>query len=172
MAIVSLYVATSIDGKIAGPNDDISWLPDPSADEFGYEAFLASVEALVMGARTYEVGVREGGWPYGDRDAYVFTSRHLQRAAPSVHLTAEKPAALVHRLRSTLQGRVWVVGGARVAGVLLDGGLVDEVVLTVVPVVLNQGIGLFDHVAKPLHLRLREARTLGESGAVQLTYGW
>jgi dihydrofolate reductase len=169
VGLVSLYVATSLDGKLAGPNDELDWLPEPSAEEdYGYAEYLGTVRALVMGSRTYEVARRLGPWPY-TKPAFVFSRREIQVSEPGVTVVHEDPVAFVRRLAGEVDGRVWVVGGGRLAAPLLSAGVIEEVVLTLIPVVLGPGIGLFDDVRRRLVFELEVTRSW-PSGVVQATY--
>jgi dihydrofolate reductase len=167
---VVLYVATSLDGYLADEDGGVDFL-DPFDEEDapdGYEAFLAGVNCLLMGSHTYEQVLGFGDWPYGDRPTYVLTTRDLPRAGESVELVAGDAAALARRLRREY-GTVWLVGGAELAGSLLRAGAVDEVRLTVVPVVLGGGIRLFAGATGRHGLALRDHVARG-AGVVELRY--
>ncbi|MDQ3290177.1 MAG: dihydrofolate reductase, partial [Bacteroidota bacterium] len=74
MRKLKLYIATSLDGKIARKDDSIDWLPDPnSGEDYGYQNFLSKIDTLVMGFRTYQICLKFGEWPYNRKDTFVFT---------------------------------------------------------------------------------------------------
>jgi dihydrofolate reductase len=153
---VTLYVAVSLDGYVASPDGGVSWLEafGPSDDEGGpgsFGTFLATVDCLVMGSRTYEQVLSFGEWPYGDRPTVVVTSRDLPRATAAVEFvdTGEREGAGdagVAELAADLRrrhGHVWLVGGAHLARSFLRADAVDELRLTVAPLLLGDGIPLF-----------------------------
>jgi dihydrofolate reductase len=167
-----VFIATSLDGFIAGPGDDLSWLPEPRDDEdHGYGAFIADVGALLMGRRTYEVVVGFGGeWPYGERPVLVATGRPLDApAAPSVRTAAGRAEELRAAALGAAGGRdVYVDGGALIR-TMLAAGLVDEMTITLVPVVLGDGVPLLGGLRRRLDLETVDARRF-DDGLVQLTY--
>jgi dihydrofolate reductase len=119
-----------------------------------------------MGSRTYEQVLDFGDWPYGDRPAYVLTTRDLPRATGSVELVAGDAAELARRLRRE-HGTVWVVGGADVAGALLWAGPVEELRVTLVPVLLGGGIHPFGGATGRHDLTLQGVSSRG-NGVVEL----
>jgi dihydrofolate reductase len=170
------FLAVSVDGFIAGPNDDLSWLPPPDpADptQAGFREFLAEIGALLMGRRTYDVVAGFGGeWPYGDRPVFVATTRPLPAATPAPTVRrAEGPleAMIDAAVRAAGPRDVYVDGGALVRAVSSAGRL-DEMTLTTVPVVLGAGTPLFDaSTPERVGLELVESRVVG-SGLVQSRY--
>jgi dihydrofolate reductase len=173
---VRVFLAQSLDGFIAGPNDDLSWLPQPDpaegpdADDGGFGAFLAGIGALLMGRRTFDVvSGFDGPWPYGERPVLVATHRALEAGVSSAYAVKGTIEAMVELARATAKEKdVYLDGGALVCQAL-DAGLVDEITLTVVPVVLGAGVRLFAGIARPHRLDLERVRAL-RHGMVQLTY--
>ncbi len=141
---IRVFIACSLDGLIAGPDDDLSWLPPPSEDDHGFAAFFSEVGALLMGRRTYEVleGF-EGPWPYEERPVLVATHRPLQPSKPTIRPAAGTIERLVAQAREVAKDRDIYVDGGDLIRQALDADLVDEITLTVVPVVLGQGTPLF-----------------------------
>lgn len=167
---VRVFIATSRDGYIAGPDDDLSWLPDGHAGEdYGYDAFMAQTGAIVMGRRTYDVVEGFGiDWPYGDTPVFVVTSRPLGADEPSVQPSSGTPAEILARVREVTGGGVYVDGGD-VIRQFLDADLIDEVTITVIPVDIGDGVPLFTTDAQ--RARLGEpASTAFPSGVVQQRY--
>lgn len=177
MARTQYYVASSIDGFIADAEGDLDWLT-PTFDRAEgiaehYEAFLASVGALAMGAATYEWLLEHqggGAWPYPGRPTWVFTHRALPTfEGADVRFTSED-VAIAHRAMLEAAGDrdVWVVGGGKLAAQFAERGLLDELWLTVVPVTLGGG-------APVLPTSLRTPMTLEKvspfgMGLVELRY--
>ena len=148
---VRVYVATSIDGFIAGESDDLSWLPSPASDgvpesgALSYEVFMADVGALLMGRRTYDV-VRgfDVKWPYGDRPVLVASHRDLDDEAPGgVRRVEGSIESLVAEAKEAAAGRDVYVDGGVVIRQACTANLVDELVITVAPVALGSGHSLF-----------------------------
>lgn len=167
---VRVFVATSLDGFIAGENDDLSWLPEPDpVEDYGFAAFMADTAAMLMGRSTYDVVAGFPEWPYGETPVYVATTRPLEPVKPNVTAVAGRPAELLATVAATTDGNVYLDGGALIRG-FFDADLVDEVTVTVVPVVLGAGAPLFAGVAHRRSLRLLDARPY-PSGLVQLRYG-
>jgi dihydrofolate reductase len=167
---VRVFVASSLDGFIAGPGDDLSWLPPPSADEdYGYAAFMADTAAVLMGRSTYRVVEGfEGPWPFGETPVFVATTRPLEPAAPTVHAVRGAPAELLAAVRRVAGGNVYLDGGSLVRR-FFEAGLVDELTVTLIPVVLGAGTPLFAGVARPRPLELVSSRVF-PGGIVQLVY--
>lgn len=167
---VVYYVAATADGFIAGADGGVEWLSDFSGVG-GYDEFFAGVGSLVLGRTTFDQ-VLGWGWPYGDKPAAILTSSALPEGAPppAFAWSGDDAAGLVARLRDEAPGGVWVVGGGKTAGLFLDEGLLEEVELTVMPLLLGKGIPLWPEEGAGHH-RLELLRAHGhENGAVHLHY--
>lgn len=166
-----MFIACSLDGFIAGPDDDLSWLPPPEgADDFGYGAFIAEVGALLMGRRTHDVVAGfPGDWPYGERPVLVATTRPLSPKQGSVRAVDGSIEELVQAAREAAGERDVYLDGGNLIRQALDAGLVDEMVITVVPVVLGRGVPLFAGTTHRHALERVDVRSQS-AGLVQLTY--
>ena len=145
----TLFIAMSEDGFIAGPGDDLSFLNSIQAEgeDFGYADFVAGIDTVIVGRRTYDV-VRGRGHPYHeDKVVYILTRSPEVVGAegdlPSVHRWDGGIAALLGQLRSEPGADIYCDGGADVAGQMIAQGLIDEIVLTVFPTQLYGGTELF-----------------------------
>ena len=162
---VLVYIACSFDGFIAGPGDDLSWLPGadanatPEAQEagtapadtgaVGFEAFMSRVGALLMGRRSYEVVQGfAGSWPYGERPVLVATHRPLQPIVPQVRAVQGEMTDLLAQAREAAGDRDVYLDGGNLIRQALDADLVDEMIVTMVPVLLGAGYPLFAGVRK------------------------
>jgi dihydrofolate reductase len=178
------YCATTLDGYIAEADDSIDWLTgyrgsfdDPAAEPIAgcYERFYDGVGALVSGATTYEwILDHAEDWPYAGKPCWILSSRDLPKPRDpqaDVRIVAADVADL-HAEMITAAGQrdLWVVGGGNVASQFADAGLLDEVHLTVVPVVLAAGKPLFERRLPGPPLKLAGARAF-DSGMVELRYG-
>ena len=163
----AVFIATSLDGFIARPDGGIDWLRPFEGEDHRYAEFLAGVDALVIGRGTYDTVLGFPAWPYGDKRVIVCTSR----AASPAHgeeLWPGKPRALAERLEREGVRRVYLDGGALIRAFLRED-LVDELTVSVVPLVLGAGRPLFESGLPELPLRLLEAKSF-PSGLVQLRY--
>lgn len=167
MPKVTLYIATSLDGFIAEPDGGVGWLF--TEGDYGYTAFFDSVGALLMGRRTYEQVLGFGEWPYGEKPTYVFTRSAPGGDHPHVEFVSGDLGAFVEELRRRTTGDVWLVGGAALVSAFRELGSIDEYILSVHPVLLGDGIPLFERSLPRETLRLLEVHTY-ESGLVQLRY--
>lgn len=166
---IRIFIACSLDGFIAGPDDDLSWLPEDRGEDHGFDAFMAQTGALLMGRATYDVVAGfDGPWPYGDTPVLVATTRPLEPKVPTVRAVSGTPRELLAAVREVTDGGVYLDGGTLIRE-FLDEGLVDELTVTVVPVVLGAGAPLFAGVTRRRALRLVSERAF-PSGLVQLVY--
>lgn len=157
-----MFIACSIDGFIAGPDDDLSWLPEPTQDDHGFGEFFADIGALLMGRRTYEVleGF-DGPWPYEDRPVLVATHRPMSPSQPTIRPVEGDITALVEQAREAAGDRDVYLDGGVLIRQGLDARLVDEITLTLVPVILGQGAALFTG-AQRRSLELVSSKTSGD----------
>ncbi len=175
MGVIRVFIAQSLDGFIAGPDDDLSWLPQGDAEaegvfaDSGYAELMEQSAALLMGRRTFDVVGGFGDWPYGDTPVFVATSRPLECDEPTVHPVSGTPHEMLAAVRAEVgDGGIYLDGGALIRS-FLNAGLVDEVTVTVIPVILGEGVPLFAGAAGRSALRLEASRDLG-AGIVQLRY--
>ncbi|MBE2253221.1 MAG: dihydrofolate reductase family protein [Myxococcus sp.] len=174
---VRVYLGCSLDGCIAGPGHDLSFLneftpaPDAPGDEgLGFDAFLSQVGALLMGRRTYEVLLGFDAWPYGARPVLVATHRPLPPAPKGGNARAvEGPIEeLLQQARAAAGERDVYLDGGDLVRQGLDAGLVDELCLTFLPVILGRGIRLWEGLQRRTDLQF-EAPTRHGGGMVQVT---
>ncbi|USZ72224.1 dihydrofolate reductase family protein [Natronosalvus halobius] len=169
---ITLYIATSVDGFVATEDGGVEWLEafqSTGESDGGYDAFFADIDALVMGSNTYEQVRSFGAWPYEDRPTYVLTHDDSVPVVDTVEFVDEPVADLAPRLREQY-GRIWLVGGAQVAREFLEARQVDQLRLTIAPILLGGGICLFGTKGLRNRLKLEETTAL-ESGLVDLRYG-
>lgn len=166
-----VYIAVSLDGKIARLDGSVDWL-DPfneTGEEYGYSAFLDSVDAVVMGARTYEKTLSFGAWPYMDKATFVLThTTHVKPAGASIEFSEGTPKDVIDGLLHRGIHILWVMGGGDVISTMLRDHLIDELRIFVVPVILGEGVPLFQNPGEhKLHLYSSKAFA---SGIVELSY--
>lgn len=176
----SVYIATSLDGFIARENGDLDWLPgsdgqsgdgESGRDDFGYQAFMDSVDVLVMGRNTFEMVLSFGQWPYGRKRVVVLSSTlaELPDNLPNtVAIRSCSPAELVEELRASGAKHLYVDGGKTIQG-FLKGGLIQELIITRIPVLIGRGIPLFGPVDQDVMVHHIETRSFA-NGFVQSKY--
>ena len=172
----SVFIATSLDGFIARLNGSIDWLMKantlvPAGEDGGYKSFISTVDVLVMGRHTYEAVLSFDVWPYGDLPIVVLSTKkidipeHLQR---HVSASNEVPTTLVKRLSKQGAKHLYIDGGITIQR-FLDYALINELTITIVPVLLGYGRSLFGELKDDIELNHVETRTIS-GGFVQVKY--
>ncbi len=166
----SVYIATSVDGFIAEEDGGLAFLSVAESDthDYGYTEFIGSIDAIVMGRSTYEVGLGFEQWPYEGKRLIVMTSGPERASVHGEEFTSEDPVALIARLGAEGAKRVYVDGGATIRS-FLAAGLIDDLTISVVPLILGRGIPLFGLGIPPLALELEAAEAF-PTGLAQLRY--
>ncbi|WP_074036016.1 dihydrofolate reductase family protein [Exiguobacterium sp. AT1b] len=170
MPKVVLYIAMSLDGKIARSNDQLDWLFAVEGDgDNGYAEFFKTVGAVIMGRKTYEevLKLEEGAYPYKDIPNYILT-RQPDREAEHVTFTDEPIEELIHRLKGEVDQDIWLIGGGEIIKAAIEHDLIDRYEIAIAPVVLGEGIPLFPEGTKETKLRLTSQRASGQF--VMVTY--
>jgi dihydrofolate reductase len=167
--LCSVYIATSVDGYIARSDGGLEWLArvEAEGEDYGYAAFFAGVDALVIGRNTYDTVLGFGQWPYADKRCVVLTHRPAD-PRDGVEFFAGEPGLLLERLAQEGVRRVYVDGGVVIRQFLV-AGLIDELTLSVIPIVLGSGIRLFAGGEPELGLTLVKCHSW-PTGLVQLRY--
>lgn len=169
---IRVFIATSLDGFIAGPSDELDWLPEHEEGEVEdtFTPFFAQVGAMLMGRRTYDVVMgMDVPWPYGETPVLVATRRALPSGPPGVRSATGTIAELVAEAREVAAGKDVYLDGGDLIRQALDAGLVDELIVTVVSTVLGQGIPLFAGLSRRHDLVLQRHRPLSPR-LLELTY--
>lgn len=176
MSRVQYFVASSLDGFIATTGDDLAWLLQFDGFEGGkesYESFMDGVGCIVMGGETFAwlMEHEPGNWPYPATPCYVFT-RHEHAAPPASDITFVRGDVreFIGDLKDDAgEKNVWMVGGGNLAAQFADAGLLDELIVSVIPVVLGEGKRLLPLEGPTPPLELTASRTMGR-GIVELRY--
>ncbi|MBS0652144.1 MAG: dihydrofolate reductase [Verrucomicrobia bacterium] len=166
---VSIYIASSIDGFIARKNGGLDWLdrlhiPD---EDFGYREFFDSIDALVMGRKTYETVCGFGKWPYENKRVIVLSDT-LKKVGDEAELFTGKLSDLLAKLHHEKIAHIWIDGGVTVSRFLQEG-LVDRFIVSIAPIVLGSGIPLFHDMDRENGCRLESVKSY-PNGLVQLCY--
>jgi dihydrofolate reductase len=173
---VTMHVVSSLDGFIGRKDNSVSWLDgNGSVYEAGVSisqeeiaAFIKSIDCYVLGSRTYEHAL-ELGWVYGDTPTVVVTGRNLPSTRKSVEFYSGDLKTLVHDKLAPRYRNIWLVGGAMLSQRFLELGLVDEIRLTVAPVLLGDGLRLFGGSLAEEQWNLKNVVAY-KNGFVELSY--
>ena len=167
----SVFIGTSVDGFIARPNDDLDFLPEGGGEPHGYNEFIASVDAIVIGRKTFEKVLTFGAWPYGDKRVVVLSSRPLDLSKAIggvVEQMAGSPGEIVSELAARGVNNLYIDGGITIQR-FLRAGAIQRLIITRVPVLIGDGVPLFGTL--PHDIRLRHIATRHySSGLVQSEY--
>lgn len=168
---VSVFVGTSVDGFIARKNGSFDFLPADGGEPHGYEEFMASVDALVIGRNTFDVVRAMPAWPYGQKRVIVLSSHAVDlsdvRDGVVEHM-AGLPEEIVAKLNASGAKHLYVDGGITIQR-FLRAGLVDRLIITRVPVLIGEGIPLFGPVPRDVRLEHVSTQTF-RSGMVKSEY--
>lgn len=167
--LVRLYIAASLDGYIATSDGGVDWLEPYHGVDVGYDAFIAAIGTIIMGRATYDQVFTFSEWPYAGKSCLVLSSRPLGAVPDGVERVSGDVAAIVEQARRRNDGDIWLVGGARTARAFLDLGLIDRIELYVIPVLLGDGLRLFEPSCHGARMALERAEALPR-GMVRLVY--
>jgi dihydrofolate reductase len=166
----SVFVGTSVDGFIARADGRFDFLPEGGGEPHGYDEFMATVDALVIGRNTYDVVLKLPSWPYGSTPVFVLSTRALAPppAGAAVERMSGEPAEIAARLDARGIRHAYVDGGITVQR-FLRAGLIQRLIVTRVPVLIGEGIPLFGLTGRDIRLKHVATRTYA-SGLVQSEY--
>lgn len=166
-----LFIAMSLDGYIAKPDGDFSFLDEMNqeGEDYGYKAYIETVDTVLLGRKTYDkilsMGVES---PYGERDVYVVTRTPRENSGKTTFYSGDLKE-LVTTLKSKPGKNIYCDGGAEIISQLLHENLIDEMTVSVIPVLLGEGIRLFSGNFQEKKLKLTGSKSF-EKGLVQLNY--
>ncbi|WP_140938644.1 dihydrofolate reductase family protein [Sphingobacterium lumbrici] len=170
---VALFIATSLDGYIAKPNDDLSFLKlvEKEGEDYGYAEFTATIDTIILGRKTYDWVLREIGsshYDNGNRDVYVITRTEKASVGRTTFYTGSL-TELVEQLKSKNGKNIYCDGGADIVNELLKSDLIDEFIISVIPVLVGSGTRLFKDGRPEQKLKLVTTKTF-DTGLTQLHY--
>lgn len=172
MGRIVLHLAASIDGYIAEPDGGVRFLDtfDPTkGEDYGLGAFFRGVDACILGAKTFRDSRKLGPWLFSKMKTYIVSHRRIRGAPPGTEFFKGDVARLAKQVRARHRRTIWLMGGGVLASEFLRRRLVDEWVVTVVPVLVGRGIPLYHPIRGPPRMRLIKARAW-KNGVVQLRY--
>lgn len=173
MRTLSLFIAASLDGYIAKPNDDLSFLKrvEKEGEDYGYAAFTSTIDTIILGRKTYDWVLEKIGTSHydnGDRDVYVIT-RTARPAVGKTKFYTGDLAELVRELKGKSGKNIYCDGGAEIIDEFLKSDLVDELIISVIPVLVGDGTRLFKDGRPEQELELVNTKTF-DTGLIQLHY--
>lgn len=169
-----LYIAASVNGKIAAEDGSVAWLDafsNPENGDYGYQEFYDGVDTTIQGNATYKQILDWGiEFPYKGKSNYVFTSNPAYLDNDHVKFISEDHSKFVQNLKQQEGKDIWLIGGGKTNSALLSAGLIDEIRLFVMPIVLQGGIEFFEGLPAETKLTLKKSTTFG-GGVLALVYG-
>ena len=173
MRTVSLFIATSLDGYIAKPNNDLSFLKlvEKEGEDYGYTEFTSTIDTIILGRKTFDWVAGEIGTSHydnGERDVYVIT-RTERANVGKIKFYTGSPAELVRQLKSESGKNIYCDGGAEIINELLRNDLIDEFIVSVIPVLVGNGTRLFKDGRPEQQLELLATKTF-DTGLTQLHF--
>ncbi|MHC2992628.1 riboflavin biosynthesis protein RibD [Pontibacter sp. HJ8] len=175
MRKIILYIAASTDGYIARPDGNIDWLHDKKYtipdEDFGYTAFMQTIDTTLMGNTTYQQVLGfDATFPYPDLKNYVF-SKSEQQSTEAVTFVKDKVVDFIEQLKEQPGKDIWLIGGGQLNATVLNAGLLDEIILTYIPIILGKGIPLFSSETNEHKLKLIPTENkLYRNGFLQVRY--
>lgn len=172
--MIILYIAQSVDGFIASPDGSIDWLNDfneviADSTDNSYTEFLATIDVIIMGRKCYDQILTFGDWPYVGKKCFVFTSGELTKPAGNVDVTRAEGDVKTFVSRACEGKRVWLLGGAGFAKAFVEKNLVDEYIISTIPIIIGSGIRLFPDSKANIKVTCTKSKLLG-NGIVESTY--
>jgi dihydrofolate reductase len=168
-----LFIATSLDGYIAKPNDDLSFLKivEKEGEDYGYEEFTANIDTIILGRKTYDYVLKEIGsahYDNGERDVYVITKTERPGVGRTTFYTGSL-TELIQRLKAENGKDMYCDGGAEVINELLKNDLIDELTISMIPILVGNGTRLFKDNRPEQELELMSSKSF-DTGLTQLHY--
>ncbi|MGC6768680.1 dihydrofolate reductase family protein [Enterococcus sp. LJL128] len=166
---VILYIAMSLDGYIAEEDGSVDFLTDDiemSEKDDSYEKLMEQIDTVILGRKTYDQVVNELSpekYPYEEKHSYVLT-HNVEEGRENLTFTDEKPTALIQRLLVEDGKDIWIVGGGQVVAPLVASNLIDEYIITTIPIVLGKGIPLFQQIDQSV--KLKNVQSYSKNGLV------
>lgn len=167
---VVLYIATSLDGYIARANGDVDWLSivEDEQEDYGYNDLYHSIDTALMGRKTYEQILQFGEFPYKGKRCYVISTQDIENT-DDVIFVHNDVGDFLRSLTNEVGSNIWLIGGAELIKYFYENDLIDEYIISIIPVVLGEGIPLFIGCRKEQKLELTYTETYA-SGLVQVHY--
>ncbi|MEQ8753825.1 MAG: dihydrofolate reductase family protein [Coleofasciculus sp. G1-WW12-02] len=168
MAKIRLFIASSLDGYIARTSGEVDWLFTDA--DYGYTEFFDQIDTVLMGRKTYKQILSFGEYPYSGKEGFVFSNTLSGQEENSVKFVGGDLTEFVSRLLNRSECDIWLVGGSQIIHYFLKQGWIDELILSIHPLILGQGIPLIvNNPQLETPLELKEVRSY-DSGLLQVYY--
>jgi dihydrofolate reductase len=169
MRKVKLFIASSLDCYIAREDGGIDWLYTDA--DYGYTKFYDSIDTIIVGRKSYDQSLTFEEYPYKGKKVYVFTRKKVRKNnnEQDVEYIDTNIQDFVTSLTQSIGKDIWLLGGGEIVSVLLNAGLVNEIILSIHPIILGTGIPLLRNIQKEVNLKLENSLSF-ESGLMQLCY--
>lgn len=151
MRNIKLFIASSLDGYIAREDGKIDWLPEHAKS--GYDKFYKTIDTVFIGRKTYEQVLTFGKYPYENKQSYVFSRNTDKKNDENVEFVFETEKFVKEQISASGKD-IWLVGGSELVSVFLNQDFVNEIILSIIPVVLGKGIPLFKNIQREIKLQL------------------
>ncbi len=165
MRKVKLFIASSLDGNIARDNGGIDWLFHDL--DYGYTDFFAGVDTVIAGRKTYDHAKEFEVAPFKGKKIYVFTRKQIKPTKDVEFINS--PVEFVKKLKTGRGKDIWLVGGSQIVTELLNAGLIDEMIISIHPIIIGTGIPLFKKIEKQVHLKVEKSIDF-PTGLIQVWY--
>ena len=173
MRKIILYSAVSLNFKIADNDGKVDWLesiPNPDKLDYGYNEFIASVDTTIQGGSTYRQLIDwKIDFPYSTSHNYVVTNKRDMPVIGNVEFISNNHLKFIQDLKNKAGKNIWLIGGSQVNTSLLNAGLINELIIFIMPILLNGGIPLFYNISHIKKLRLKDTKTY-DTGVQELRY--
>ncbi len=174
MSKTTLFIATTLDGKIARKDGSLDWLNDlsnPNQIDHGYGQFLNTIGSTIMGKNTYNEIIGFGvDWPYAGMNSYVVTTdKDFKPTTTETFTVSGISTDFLNELKKKNEKDIWLIGGGQLIASFLENDLLDRMILTLIPTIIGEGIPLFPDIAKETTWNLTNMERF-ETGVVNLTY--
>lgn len=173
MRKIILYSAMSLNGKIARLDGQVDWLddvPHKEGEDYGYYAFYDSIDTTIQGYNTFDLLMSwDIDWPYPEKKNYVVTRKQDLENTEHVEFISQNHLDFIQKLKEEEGGDIWLIGGGQLNTMMLNAGLIDEMILHVMPIVIPEGIALFEGSPDQNQFKLASSGSF-DSGVVELRY--
>ncbi len=169
MRKVKLFIASSLDCYIAREDGGIDWLYTDA--DYGYAKFYDSIDTIIVGRKSYDQSLTLDEYPYKGKKVYVFTRKKVRKKnnEQDVEYIDTNIQDFVTTLTQSIGKDIWLLGGGEIVSILLNADLVDEIILSIHPIILGTGIPLLRDIQKEVNLKLENSLSF-DSGLTQLCY--
>ncbi len=173
MRKIILYIASSINGKIAKSDGSVEWLeeiPNPEKDDYGYDEFYKSIDTTIQGYNTYKQIIDWNiEFPYKGKSNYIFSKKQNLKDTKHVKFISVNHIQFTRNLKQQSGKNIWLIGGGQINTLLLNAGLIDEIYLFYMPIVLAGGISIFESEPKENGFNIIDTKTYS-TGVVRQRY--